>query len=1182
VVDGAVMDIARTAMQLQDNRAMMVRPIYNLWRDDRELAAPLMDLLSLKAPSLDDSGPFDLDDRVAGLEEEMCGVDEALEQDMIDDVPTDDKAARLRALVMTATDQQLAILDAHDSGPNAGATSRALAYRRCEIMLKRTDVTDVADESARKGAAGQAIRCLSRHLTRYKSHGDAGLELARVLDDVGQEGAAVMQLKRLVVDSEDRVRVLAGYRLLSKALSNGVETLGLGKKGIRALKRAAKTVMAEGHTPHQAIVAEMVLAWAESLNQTKPTAAFERMASLLNSVRDSKTGKSLFVDQGALIDVTNKLAVAAGVPAGQLVTLYRDVNKSARTTAMLQLAHIYARRGEVDNLKTIAAGIRGLGKDQRAELVLVLAELEELAPQAGGEGDATPVFDKDSATAAAAALERLVRVAQKSTGTLSNSAACAAYNYADQAAEALVEAGLLDQAAEHLRMVLSVVPESHRIPVALRLADVEDMRGETMASATLYARVLTRDVLNDYALHLIDYYQVAVRADSESHRANASKLVAERIESLLSKAATTFEADEAMKRDVFVVVHDLLRAEGHFQALLSAAGVYATLGADDLAAMSCTGGNHGLFVGETAKAGFEEHFAGRDRMCVDATVVATDAAARRHMAAAAEFAEAGLICAADVEMATPFAVDGAEAYRLMGDLSAAESLLASATARFGASEEIGNQTEVLGWSALLTGDRQTAERLLAGAGTTAGAGYAGFLAMSDKRFGVASEYFTRAARAEGIPGDNAMLWLARTRKSAGDNAGHLAALSQLVKRVKKPEATFAYELAFELYTAGQNPALVARVETQLARLSKKAPRAANFRALVRAERYLAKYFVPAAEAEYSSVNGAAKRYVKLTSKMYAELAKRVGPALDAPRGEEKPLMGTLIPAAEVLARGLFHVRGFLERHEGISDDEQWATLVVTELDRLGAEVAGMADATLGMANAGGYNDPALEDYTKFLVASYPDLFAPTRAHAFLCEDERPTVAAAPDATSAAGAAWSRVAENRLAEARLVASECVAGDAMTETEQLALSFATARGIGPGEMVGAPAAALSRQVADGAQVGAEVLRALAGHYAGVDCDRTVNLVDTAGDAPFALGLSAAACRGDQEMVMSMLRDRAQSNPDARTLRRLAQVEMSNAQTDDDVKKVESLLQRSAELAGLSRQAAQAADICELPRS
>ncbi|MFT7624745.1 MAG: hypothetical protein ACI9WU_003935, partial [Myxococcota bacterium] len=161
VVDGAVMDIARTAMQLQDNRAMMVRPIYNLWRDDRELAAPLMDLLSLKAPSLDDSGPFDLDDRVAGLEEEMCGVDEALEQDMIDDVPTDDKAARLRALVMTATDKQLAILDAHDSGPNAGATSRALAYRRCEIMLKRTDVTDVADESARKGAAGQAIRCLS-------------------------------------------------------------------------------------------------------------------------------------------------------------------------------------------------------------------------------------------------------------------------------------------------------------------------------------------------------------------------------------------------------------------------------------------------------------------------------------------------------------------------------------------------------------------------------------------------------------------------------------------------------------------------------------------------------------------------------------------------------------------------------------------------------------------------------------------------------------------------------------------------------------------------------------------------------------------------------------------------------------------------------------------------------------
>ncbi len=213
-VDGAAKDIAISAMQYERNRAMMIRPTYDLWRENRALAAPFMALLGLKPPSLDSSGPFDLDERVAGIEEELCGVDEETVAPEAE-VETDDTAARIREVVMTATDRQLAILDAH-----TGRTSRALAYRRCEILLKRYDVAEPGTPS-RDAAAKEAVGCLAAHVTRYPTHGDAGLELARMFEDTDREKPAVAQLKRLLTDAEDRVRVLAGYRLLGKALRGG-------------------------------------------------------------------------------------------------------------------------------------------------------------------------------------------------------------------------------------------------------------------------------------------------------------------------------------------------------------------------------------------------------------------------------------------------------------------------------------------------------------------------------------------------------------------------------------------------------------------------------------------------------------------------------------------------------------------------------------------------------------------------------------------------------------------------------------------------------------------------------------------------------------------------------------------------------------------------------------------------
>ncbi len=924
--------------------------------------------------------------------------------------------------------------------------------------------------------------------------------------------------------------------------------------------------MREGHTPHQSILAELVLAWVESLNKAKPTAAFERMAALLDAVIDAKTGKAMFVDLGGLIDFTNKLAVASGVPASKMASLYRPLPKAARVTGLLQLAHIYARRGEVKHLQATAKALRTITKDPKAELVLTLAELEELAPQADPEAGA-PIFDTASARAASAALSRLATVARKGGKSVKNSAACAAWTYADRAVEALVEAGRLDDAAAHLTAVLEVVPEARRVPVALKLADVEDQRGRHGVAADLYGSVLSDAKTADrYTLHLIDYYQVAARAESDAHKTNAASLLAARIEPVLTEASTMFEADAAAKQDVFELVHDVLRAEGMFEALLSAAPVYASLQADELAALSCTGGNHGRFLEEVGRSGYTQHFESRERVCADASTVVTDPDARRHMASAVEYAAAGLECATTPELGVPFAVDGAEAHRLLGDVARAEAMLTSAMATFGPDASLGGQMEVLGWAALLAGDKAAAERLLSAAGTTAGAGYAGFIALSDGRFADARALFDRAAKADGQAGWTARLWSARTSKASGDTSGYLKALSALVKKVKSPAPTFAYELANDLYELGRtNAKLAGKVETQLARLAKKAPRAAGFRSLIRAQRYLDTYFLPATDKEYATVNGAAKRYVKLTSKMFATLTKRVAPALEAPRGEEKPLMGTLIPAAEIMVRGLYGIRTFLERNELISDDEQWATLVVTELDRLGAEVVGLSEATLGMANAGRYSDPALERYTRFLVTNYPDLFDPVRKHAFLCADERPR-------TMKAG-------EGALAQ--LMAAECTGEQGISDAERLVQMFEASRGgFGPGEATGAPAAELARSIELGAEASADVLRALAGHYNGVDCKRTVALVEQAGDAPFSLQVSAAACKGDRDRVLSLLRHKAETNPDARTLRRLAELEIETATTDDDVKKVESMLSQSASLAGMDLGKARDLTVCELP--
>jgi len=1181
VLDHPAMEIARLASKSERNLAMMIRPVYDLWRHDNALAKPMMRLLGLAEPPLDDSGPFELSERVSSVEEAMCGVETAAGTSAAPATPTDDKAARLREIVMRGTQAQLDALARH-----TGPKSRGLAYRECEVLLRRYDVTAADGETARSGALGLALSCLERHTAAYKSHGAAALELARVYDDLGRNKDAVAALIGLLDAPEERTRVLAGYRLMGKALSGGVASLGLDAGRMQPLARAARTIAAEGQTPHQQVIAQVVLAWIDSI-EGKPAVGFERMATLLDNVMDRRSGKAAFADLGSLVDYTNKLAVLGAVDVGRVLKVYRELPKRARVTGLIQLARFYARRGQRDELTAVAASVRKTTRDLRAELLLTLAELDEVAPQ-GGDSDGKPMFDGVSAAEAQQAFKRLAVLSRKGNKAVRASAACAAQTYVMHAAEALIDSGRLDDAAAVLRSVMDGLKVEQRTDVALLLADVEDRRGEYAASAALYHNVLTAEGAADkLKLHLIDYYQVAVRAKSKTHRQTAATLIADRATPLLREAATRFANDADSRRQVFVIVHDLLLAEGRWHALLATSELYTELGASDLAATACTGAHHGLFVREVAGAGFSDHFKARGdgaaavATCSAAIVAAHEPDSHRHLTEASDLAEAALSCGGDAAMAVAFAVDGAEAARLMSDLPKAEKLLDEAQRLHGLHPSLSAQREVLGWAALLADDNTSAERLLAAAGTSQAAAWAGFVALADKRFDTAATHFEAAAVADGDPGHLARLWLARARLLSGDSSGYLKALGRIVSRIRKPGANLALELSHELYTATRNPALARSASKLLEKLARRTSKAVPYRAVVRAQKYLDKTVLKSASARFKTRRSTMRRYNRLTGTQFGKLATLLAPAMKPPRGDDKVVMGAIVPAAELMMRGLYAVRVFLEAHESISDDPEWSDQIVVQLDELGFQVASMADATLGTANKMAYSDAALKRYARFLVEHYPELFEETRKWAFLCEDELPAAKVDGSEDAATTAAWSQLAQARVAQARIITAECVDPEGF---DNQALRFETTRGsdgMTPDTVPAAAAAELARRIDMGVNADPTVMHSLAGHYAGVDCARTTALLEASGEAaPVSLQMASAACRGDRDALTAVLKKQVATDPDARTLRRLADLQLLAAADDADVKAVEALLTQSAAMSGMETAQARSAPICELP--
>ena len=223
----------------------------------------------------------------------------------------------------------------------------------------------------------------------------------------------------------------------------------------------------------------------------------------------------------------------------------------------------------------------------------------------------------------------------------------------------------------------------------------------------------------------------------------------------------------------------------------------------------------------------------------------------------------------------------------------------------------------------------------------------------------------------------------------------------------------------------------------------------------------------------------------------------------------------------------------------------------------------------------------MKRYARFLVEHYPELFEETRKWAFLCEDELPAAKVDGSEDAATTAAWSQLAQARVAQARIITAECVDPEGF---DNQALRFETTRGsdgMTPDTVPAAAAAELARRIDMGVNADPTVMHSLAGHYAGVDCARTTALLEASGEAaPVSLQMASAACRGDRDALTAVLKKQVATDPDARTLRRLADLQLLSAADDADVKAVEALLTQSAAMSGMETAQARSAPICELP--
>ena len=1177
-IDRVATDSAKLALARNQARPVFVGEAHQLYRRLPHAGAAMLKLAGVTPPRFRIEGPWNLRERAWIRAEEHCGplTRPAAQEAASSQPPPDPKQLAYRQIVREGTAKMLAKLDAYKGKP-----SQHLSFRRCEAWLRRYD-TEAVGSPERKKALDTALPCLKAHTAAFPADDPSRLEYARVLDDSDKESEATRQLSRLVSASDERSRILGSYRLLGRMQT---DTKHPDRAPIsRALAaKAAKLVSKRGFNHHQRTYAELVLAWLDATSG-RAKEAFERLAKLLEEVRNPRDDTVLFANVGGLIDYTSKVSVLAEIPPMRMVGLYGSLPSTPKRSALMQLAHLYARHGRARDIETLAGAMDESQLPSEAAVLLVDARLREYGPRSTDQAtEGQPMFDEASAKAALTQLERLESIRNGADKMMATVATCVLLGYAGPVATTLTETKQFADARRVLERALSVAKREARPALLLQLADTEQGLGNDGAAIRIYGDVLTAhpELATARPLVLLDYYQAAFRAAkgvATPDRARAGALVAKHIEPIALAIITSFKGKD--RRELLATLRETASYEGHWQALARLAATLRERGELAAARHACYSAARGEAAAAVSKAGLDEHFAKADGRELDGPARCLDAAWRpetpKQQAAIGEARTAlakALTCADDTKSRASTLLLGAELARLEGDLDETERTLERVRRLKSLPVMVNSGFERLAWSSLLAGRLEAAEKHLMVADAPAATLWAAHIAYADRRFEVAAARFAAVAQATGDPA-GVRIWEARSRLASGDVPGWRAGLASLAKR-RDPAVTRTLIAELDSQASAQ-PGAAKRL---LKRLARKWPAAKARAALSVARTQLNKKIRPLAAKKHRRV-GRALRTSRVLSSRLVKLLKTLKPALGGSKNA-KPDAAALIQALDIVVGGLEAMHSFLAQHEPLlGKSRKRAVEINRALDGLERQAIHIGQSALGTARKQAFASPTLRRLAARLARRYPETFGQTVPWAMVCTDELPTaeVAVAGPVPKALVALLGR---GHGALVGALAETCAPPGAATSTDWQALHFAavTARSsTAPPEVRAAAASKVAGRKDANKSLSGPTRAALAAHFAGVDCERTVALAKGLTAMPAAVQRAVLACKGD----VSGLRAHLKQARSARGLRRLAALIADTADTPADAERVVPLIERAAVLAGMKPATLITRPWCELPTS